>query len=250
MVRIIFFFLGTAVVTPTIPANSATPPTDSTQQKKQSLAVRVTARTHSSSFFYYGGKVAESNPAFDLHTGIEHKNFGLTLFRAVDLANAHSSYNFALAAVYKNILVTKKLKFTPQVLVLLEQPYKFADKGSDVGYTFTTTYKLNNNCSIEETFILFNLIFEQQHMDMINRLRFLYQYQHVDLMLTAWHNNGLIDTDEHATVSLTAGLNRLKLGKTFSLGIFGMAATQQPINAEGVRQANRFVLSLHFMATN
>jgi hypothetical protein len=201
------------------PAAFGEDPSDSTDKKKsRNVSLRITSRAHTAGFFYFGGKVAEYNPAFDINVNLESRNFGYTFFKAVDLADVHSSFNFALAAIYKHIPVGKKLRFTPQLIVLIEQPNKLVDEGSDAGVTLMTTWKINDHFSLEETAILFNLVFEQQHMDMINRLRLQYTNRHFDVMMMAWHNNKLMDHGQHATGGLSVGYNRVRIADRVLLG--------------------------------
>jgi hypothetical protein len=207
------------------PAALATDPGDSTTKKKsRDVAMRITSRVHSAGFFYFGGKLAEYSPAFDVNFNIESKTFGYTFFKAADLTDVHSSFNFALAAIYKNIPLNKKVRITPQFIALIEQPNKVVDKGSDVGVTFMTSWKMNERLTVEETAILFNLMFEQQHMDMINRLRVIYSAKHWDLIMMGWHNNDLLDHQQHTTGALSAGYNRVRVGSKILLGATVMAS--------------------------
>ncbi len=201
-------------------------PKDSVQAKKQKQhALRITARTHSGGFFYFGGRLSERNPAFDVNVTVEGKHFGYTFFKAMDLTDIHSSFNFALAGLFKNININQKLRVTPQVLVLIEQPNHIVDEGSDVGVTFTTAYKFNDQFSIDETVIVFNVAFETSELDMINRLRLLYTKKHVDVILMGWHNNQVLDHDYHVTSALSIGYNRIKVNDRLNVGASLMASS-------------------------
>jgi hypothetical protein len=159
-----------AFIVLTFEAKAQSHPSDTTEKRHKDLSLRITSRIHSTSFFYFGGKIAEYNPGFDLNLNIETPNCGYTFFKAADLTDIHSSFNFALAGIYKNFSFKNRYKFTPQVILLLEQPYKVVDEGSDFGITFTNSYKVSPSLTIEETVIFFNLVFETVYMDMINRI--------------------------------------------------------------------------------
>jgi hypothetical protein len=208
----------------TFEALAETHPRDSAAVKQSNPILRITSRVHSTSFFYFGGKIAEYNPGFDLNLNVETRNFGYTFFKAVDLTDIHSSFNFALAGIYKNFNFKNKFKFTPQVILLLEQPYKVVDEGSDFGVTFTSSCKLNSYLTIEETVIFFNLVFETGYMDIINRMRILYSKKHIDLIVMGWNNNGLMDHENHSTAALSVGYNRVKLSNRLMLGSSVMAS--------------------------
>jgi hypothetical protein len=213
-----------SIITITLPATATTnPPEDSVRKKHQVSTLRLTTRAHSSGFFYFGGKLAEYNPAFDFNINLETPTFGYTFFKATDLTNIHSSFNFALAAIYKNFAV-KKFKYTPQVLVLIEQPHRIVDEGSDVGFTFTTSYKISNSLTVEHTVIFFNLIFETAYMDVINRMRVLYSKNHMDFTLMGWHNNGVLDSEHHLTAAISAAYNRIKISNHLNIGAGVMAS--------------------------
>jgi hypothetical protein len=218
---------------------------DSTRQKQREIATKLTVRTHSAGFFYFGGKVAEYNPAADLSFNMESRNFGFTVFKAADLSDLHSSFNFALAGIYKNILLHKRLRVTPQFLVLIEQPNRIVDEGSDVGCTLTTAWKISNTLSLDETFIVFNVVFETEHMDMINRMRLTYTKKHFDIIGMAWHNNGIIDREKHLTSALSVGYNRVNVSSSLTLGATLMAAsTWVSSNKEEVPERKGVVLTL------
>jgi hypothetical protein len=237
-----WMLLSALISTKTVAASTSI---DSVEQKTKAISMKVTSRFHSAGFFYFGGKVAEYHPAFDLHFNVETKFLGYTFFKAFDLQDIHSSFNFALAGVYKNIPVGKKLKFTPQVIILIEQPHKVVDEGSDLGGTLTTALKLTDRITFEETFILFNVLFETKHMDIINRFRLLYSEKHLDVIFTGWHNHSFLDEDEHSTGALSLGYNRIKVRDQFLLGLSIMGSTTiKSSNREEVPERKGIVCSV------
>jgi hypothetical protein len=218
---------------------------DTTDRNQHDLALKITSRIHSGGFFYFGGKMAEYNPAIDINLTAESRSLGFVLFKAADLADIHSSFNFALAGVYKNIHPAPRLKLTPQFIALIEQPSRIVDEGSDVGVTITTAYKLNNFLTIEETMIFFNLIFETKHLDFINRIRLLYSRKNLDLALMGWHNNNLLDHASHGTAALSLGYNRVKISPRFSMGASIMASsTFISSDKEDVPERNGLIVSV------
>jgi hypothetical protein len=235
-------FLSALISNKTMAASTSI---DSVDQKTKVISAKLTSRFHSAGFFYFGGKVAEYHPAFDLHFNLETKFLGYTFFKAFDLQDIHSSFNFALAGVYKNIQAGKKLRFTPQLIILIEQPHKIVDEGSDVGGTLTTALKLTDRITFEETFILFNVLFETKHMDIINRFRLLYSEGHLDLIFTGWHNHSFPDEDEHSTGAISVGYNRIKVSDHFLLGASIMgSATIKSSNREEVPERKGIICSV------
>jgi hypothetical protein len=216
---VLLFYLNAAI------AATAYNIRDTTSAKRSLRLLKFTGRAHSAGYFYYGGKLAERNPSFDITMNLETATVGYTFLKAVDLADIHSSFNFALAGIHKHIAIGKKLKITPQFVVLIEQPTKIVDEGSDVGATFTLTYKPSRSITIEETLILFNLVFETTHLDCINRGRVTWSQKHLDVMLTGWHNNSFLDREAHATSTLSIAYNRIKFGERITVGTAVMGSS-------------------------
>src|SRR5690349_14257107 len=100
-----YFTIPLVLLTPTgLPGFASTDPDDSTKKKQQKqVSLRLTSRVHSGGFFYFGGKVAEYSPAFDFAVNFETPHFNYMFFKAADLGNLHSSFNFALAGISKTI---------------------------------------------------------------------------------------------------------------------------------------------------
>ena len=87
-----------------------------------------------------------------------------------------------------------------------------------------TTYKLTKELTIEETFILFNIVFETSYLDIINRIRLMYAKKHLDIFLMAWNNNSWVDAEKHYTGALSIAYNRVKISEHLQIGAGVMAA--------------------------
>lgn len=220
-------------------------PGDTATRKDKPLVIRTMSRVHSASFFYFGGKIAEENPAIDLSISVETPRFGYSFLKAADLADIHSSFNFALATVYGHLNNRNRIRFTPQMIVLIEQPNKLVDEGSDIGITFTSLYRVSESITIEETAICFNMVFETAHRDFINRLRLLYSAKHLDLTAMLWHNNNLLDEETHITSALSVAYNRVKISKMVRVGAtLTASATLASSDTEHVAKQRALMLTI------
>lgn len=242
----ISFFGHFIIVLPALALNAE----DTVSRKTRPLIIRTTSRLHSATFFYLGGKIAGENPGMDVSINLETPRFGYSFLKAADLADLQSSFNFALAALYLH-LNTGKFRFTPQAIVLIEQPGKLVDKGSDMGVTFTSLYRISDVFAVEETAICFNLFFETSHLDFINRLRLLYSKRHVDLTAMFWHNNDVLDHDTHVTSAISVAYARVKISKTALISAMVTAsATLASSGEERVPKENALMITISVTTLN
>lgn len=218
--------------------------TDSVESVNQrTYSIRLTSRLHSYGYFSYGGRIVNGNPAFDLQFIYERKEWGFTLFKAVDLYSLHSANNFTMAMVYKNLAFGKRLKVTPYVGFLLEQMHSIADPGSDAGAIVITSYKLTKTITADHTLILANLLIEPELMDNVNRLRLLYSRKHLDLTLLTWHNNSVIDKAAYGSIGASVFYSRIVVSNSLDLGA-GITGVMTPYTSSGEQVKNGLLLTI------
>jgi hypothetical protein len=189
---------------------------------------KATARIHSMGFFSYGGRLVSPNRVADLHVMYDRKTWNVQVFKAVDFNDQRTAVNFAMAVFSRPLHVGKKLTFTPQAGVVLEQLTSMADHGSDAALLFSTAYRIHPRVTLEHTTLVSNLVFEPSWRDWINRLRIIYKSNHLDVTLFAWHNNAVFDTREYASIGLSVFTSRWKLAGpvTAMAGITGLCMAQ------------------------
>ena len=198
------------------------------QENQKKSNIRITARLHSMGFFGYGGQIANENPVADINFTYERKAWNFLLFKATDLYDGHSHYNFTLALLYKNVHVGKRLVFTPNFGFAIGQQYSIADKGSDAMVLLLTSYKLDKHFTIDHTARFGNVILENQYFDWLNRLRLTYTNRHIDIMLMGWHNNKVFDDSKYLTLGANIFYSRIAVSKhvRLSTGITGLIVAQ------------------------
>jgi hypothetical protein len=212
--------LATVLITasPEVVANEYDSVGDSTVAARKKIShARITARIQSLGIFNYGGLVANSNPVFDVNFTYDRKTWGCMLFKAFDLYDAHSPYNFTLATVYKNIHISKQLTFTPFAGFVLEQERKIADPGSDGVVFLITSWKAAPHFTIEHCARFSNTIVDRQQFDWLNRFRASYSREHFDLSASAWRNNKVFDNNTYTTLGMSVGYNRVKISEHVKL---------------------------------
>jgi hypothetical protein len=201
-------------------------------QNNTSRNYKVTARIHSLGVFGYGGMIANENPSFDLNFTLNKKHWGCFLFKAVDLYDLHSDYNFSLAMVNKPFHVTRQFTFTPHVGFVIEQTEKICGADSDGMVFLITSYKSDGGISFEHCARFSNTFFQTEFFDWLNRFRILYSYHHVDLAATAWHNNNMFDQDKHTSFGFSVAYSRIKVSEhvvlSSSLTAIKMTANTNP----------------------
>ncbi len=188
-------------------------------KKKESTHWRSTARINTKGFFNLTGKLVSDNPTFDVNFYYDRKNWGLLIFKAADLYDHQTAYNFLLTAAYKNFKLSKKVTVTPYVGTLFEQSEGFADHGSDIASFLITTVKLNSNLTLEEMSLFANLIVAPEERDWANRFRLTYTGKHWDVISTAWWNNQVFDQSSYWTGSVNIAYSRIKIKEHLFLSI-------------------------------
>lgn len=207
--------------------------------------IRSTARIHTKGMFTYGGRICSDNPAFDINFIYDRKKWGFLFYKAFDLKDHTTANNFTLAVLYKNFKLGKRLTFTPNVGVLLEQPHQFADHGSDLVFIATTAFKVNPKLTLEHTALFGNLVIEPEIRDYVNRLRLLYSAKHLDVTYMLWHNNSMFDTNTHLSTGLSIAYSRIPVADQFYLSV---AITElsmlQSSDERSIPEANQILFSL------
>ncbi len=194
-------------------------------KKESPFHFRLTTRLHSKGMFLYGGQLGTDNPAFDINFTLEYKKWGLLIFKGIDLKDHTSDFNFALLSVFRNFKLSEKITFTPYIGTFLEQPYHFADEGSDAVCILITSFKLRPHLTFEHMGLFGNLVFEPHETDWVNRFRLSYIGKHLDVIGTVWHNNQAFDQSSYVTGGLNIAYSRMKIAKEIflSVGVTGMS---------------------------
>ncbi len=222
-------------------------PTDSLKsaKKEDQANIRSTARFHTKGMFTYGGRICSDNPAFDINFIYDRKKWGFLFYKAFDLMDHTTANNFTLAVLYKNFKLSKTLTFTPNVGVLLEQPHRFADHGSDLVFIATTAFKVNPKLTLEHTAMFGNLVIEPEIRDYVNRLRILYAAKHLDITYMLWHNNSMFDTNTYLSTGLTIAYSRIPIADHFylSVGLTELSMLQSS-DEQSIPKANQLLFSL------
>lgn len=192
--------------------------------EKKHSPLKLSLRLHSRGLFSYGGRLVTSNPVVDFSLNYSGRNWGIQVFKAVDVVDHHTPINFTLAVVNRPFHLGKKLTITPAMGVLLEQYESLADHGSDAAMMLTTSYRINASLSIEHTSLAGNLVLEPTLRDWINRIRLMYSHRHLDVTFFGWHNNGLFDGNAYVAAGASVFISRLKLAGplTSQVGITGL----------------------------
>lgn len=188
-----------------------------TKKEEPRWHIRSTARIHSKGMFAFGGRISSENPAVDLNFIYERKQWGLLLFKAADMKDHTSPFNFALAALYKNIRISKRLTITPNLGTFLEQSHSIADYGSDVATIIITSYKISPVLIADHTALVGNLVIDPKERDWVNRFRLMYSNKHLDVTYWLWHNNHVFDHTDYISSGITVGYSRVKVSKHMNL---------------------------------
>ncbi len=207
-------------------------PVDSAQQAKveKTYNMRLVTRLSSQGQFNYGGRIVSPNPTFDFNFNYDRKNWGIQIFKAMDLRDRTTDINFMLAVVNKSFHFGKRITMTPSVGFILEQNRTAADKGSDVAIILTTGYKLSKTITLEHSSLMGNVLLETSECDWVNRFRLLYSKKHIDLAAMVWHNNKVFDNSEYVTCGLNAFYSRVKVSQAVALSA-GFTALAMPYNS-------------------
>jgi hypothetical protein len=103
------------------------------EKKMSQLHFRITPRIHTKGLFTYGGQVGTDNPSFESTFTFEYKQWGLLIYKGVDLVDHTTDYNFSLIALFRSFKLSGRITFTPYVGTILEQSEHFADTGFRCG---------------------------------------------------------------------------------------------------------------------
>lgn len=179
--------------------------------------LKATTRLHSMGMFSYGGRLVSHNHVADMHIIYTRPTWGFQFFKAFDLGDGSTPINFALAAFNRPIHFGSKLTVTPHVGVVFEQFRSFADHGSDAAMILITAWRLQPHLTLEHSAMVANLVAEPELRDWVNRLRLLYSKGYLDVTLFAWHNNGVFDSSEYATLGVSLFMSRLPLAGPFKM---------------------------------
>lgn len=174
---------------------------------------RASIRLHNAGQFQFGGRMVSTNPGIDFGVNYDRKNWGFVFFKAQDLVNSNTGFNFMLAAVNKNFKIGKRLTITPTVGALLEQSKTFSDQGSDVAMILFGNYKVSKKINLEYATLFGNFFFYTSAKDWVNRLRLTYTKKHIDVIASVWHNNRVFDQYDYITYSFSAFYNRVKIAE-------------------------------------
>ena len=220
---------------------------DSTQKEiptPRKTQIKVTTRLHTRGMFLYGGRISTENPAFDINFTLNRPKWGFFFYKAIDLKDHTSDNNFSLLAFYKNFKLSDRLSITPHIGIFLEQLHGVVDTGSDMSVFAITAYKLNSHLTIDYTAFVGNVVMEPEDLDWVNRGRLLFTSKHIDLTASYWHNNHLLDEQDHMSGSLMANY-KFRLSDHFNMNI---GATEFAIlktsDEEELPKTNRFLVSV------
>jgi len=207
--------------------------------------MKLIARVHSMGLFGFAGLIANDNPSVDISGVYDRPRWGCFLLKAVDVYDLQSPYDFTLGLFYTTLKLGEKVTITPYAGFVLEQTHHFAGHGSDAMVVVNTTYKIDNHFSFEHTGRFSNVVVENDLFDWLNRFRIAYSGEHVDVMLTCWHNNNVFDNNRYTTVGFNAAYSRIRLSKqvTISTGITGLLMMNAP-NFDAADKRNGLLLTI------
>lgn len=237
-----------AILLISLPCFGLQDPTDSAASvaKQKNFTTTLTVRSHSMGFFSFMGRLATDNPAVDFYFNYTHKsNWGFQVFKAVDIYDRHSPNNFALGVIFHHFNVHPKLTITPYAGVVLDQAHSLADRGSDISSMVSSVYKFSPHFAIEHLALFPNLVLERGHADWVNRFRFMYTYQHLDVTGWTWLNNRVFDENTYQSAGLSVYYSRIPVaGKLkLSTGITGLVMLQTS-NANSCPKKNGLLLTV------
>ncbi len=206
---------------------------------------RFTTRLHTKGMFTYGGRLGTDNPAFDLNFTYERRQWGMLIFKGVDLVDHETFYNFSLIAFFKNFKLSPKVTLTPYVGTFLEQENSVADHGSDLVGQLIVTIKLNPHLTFEHMGMYSNLIVVPGELDWVNRFRLTYTGKHLDIVPTLWYNTAVFDHASYWTAGLNVAYSRMKVADHIflSAGVTGLSifrSSDENLNPT----ANHFMVTL------
>jgi hypothetical protein len=182
-------------------------------EPKQKPHFRASVRLHNQGQFQFGGRMVSTNPGMDFSVNYDRKNWGFVFFKAQDIVNSNTGFNFMLAAFNKNFKIGKRLTITPTVGALMEQSKTFSDEGSDVALITFVNYKASKKLNLEYATLFGNFFFYTPEKDWVNRLRLTYTNKHIDVIASGWHNNRVFDQYDYITYSISIFYNRVRIAE-------------------------------------
>jgi hypothetical protein len=120
--------------------------------------------------------------------------------------------------------VNDRLSFTPYVGFLLDQAHSVADKGSDVSFILTSTFKASDRITLDYSAIFPHVMLHPERADWINRFRIIYATPHTEITFFSWHNNRVFDHADYFSGGLSLNYKNISLSKRLylSTGITGL----------------------------
>lgn len=175
---------------------------------KQRFIRRVSTRVHSIGFFNFSGRICSNTPAIDVNVVGERNGYGVSLFGAKDLSDNYSGNNFTFGVLYKRWAVSNRITLTPSVGAALDG---LTNPPGDRVF-LVSAFKASPRLTIDETALFANLLQRGEVKEWVNRIRFIYsQTNHVQFILSTWHNNAVLDKSEYVSGSFQAAYNRIAL---------------------------------------
>jgi hypothetical protein len=163
--------------------------------------------------FNYGGRIVSGNPSVDFMYVREGRQLSIQAFKAFDLYDLHTDMNFAVAFLYKNLSVGKRLVVSPGAGFVVQQLHSFADRGSDFAARVVLSYKLSAELTLEHTALITNVALKTDDLDWVNRLRITYSKKSIDASVSAWHNNKIFDNAAYFTTAINVTYARVRVSE-------------------------------------
>lgn len=143
------------------------PPSKADQQP---YSFSLTAKVHSAGHSIYSGQYINHHPNTEINLSYKRKRFGASITKSIDVADLHTSVNFTTVGLSASFKVSESLTVTPYVGVFLRQSRSFADDASDAWTCVVVRYRLTTFLTIENTFLVSNLIRHHSKASLANRL--------------------------------------------------------------------------------
>jgi hypothetical protein len=153
----------------------------------QPYSFSLTAKLHSTGHSIYSGQYLNHHPNAEINMSYKYKRFGASITKSVDVADRHSSINFTTIGVSESFKLTKTLTVMPYVGLFLRQSHGFADDASDVWACFVVKYRITGFFTIENTFLVSNLIRHRSKVSLANRFNATIAIGKIKLDAYAWY---------------------------------------------------------------
>jgi hypothetical protein len=234
-------------VTDARPEDFVSDSTENLEMQKRSR-LKLTARIHSLGVFGYGGMIANETPAFDLNVTYEGTHWGCFVFKAADLYDLHSHYNFTLALAYLKIQPVHNVTVLPYMGFAIDQTENVFGHDSDGMAILITTLKLSDKFSVEHCGRFSNTFIKTEWFDWLNRIRLLYNKDHVSVMIAGWHNNGVFDQSTYTSLGFSAGYIKIKVSEEIFLSTT-LTGILMAANSDEAERSDQSGLSFTIAAT-